>query len=253
MLNRITSSFRLAAVLTAVLLLALQITEAQVMNSASYQLQSDSINVGGGLSSSTNYVQESTVGEIATGPSDSTTYRLRAGYQQMQEVFLSLSVPTDVVMDTDIGGLTGGTSNGSTTVTVITDSPSGYQLTILAENDPAMQSPDDTIADYSAGGTPDFVFTTTASDAHFGYSPSGVDITSEFRDDGGACGTGSGDVDLACWDGLTTVARAIAESGTANQPTGATTTVNFRVGIGSSGGKLAGVYIATSTLTALPL
>lgn len=253
MLERLTSSFRLAIVLTIILFLALQITEAQVMTSTSYQLQSDSINVGGGLSSSTNYVQESTTGEIATGPSDSATYQLRAGYQQMQEVFLSMSVPSDVVMDTDIGGLTGGTSNGSTTVTVTTDSPSGYQLTIVAENDPAMQSPDDTIADYSAGGTPDFTFTTTASDAHFGYSPSGVDIASDFLDDGGTCAVGSGDVDLACWDGLTTSPRAVAESGVSNQPTGATTTINFRVGIGSSGGKLAGVYIATSTLTALPL
>lgn len=253
MLNRISSSLSLAAVLTLLFFLFLQIGTAQVMTSPSYQLQSDSINVGGGLSSSTSYVQESTVGEIATGPSDSTTYSLRAGYQQMQEVYLSMSVPADVVMDNDIGGITGGTSNGSTTVTVITDSPAGYQLTIIAENDPAMQSPTDTIADYSAGGTPDFIFTTAATDTHFGYSPSGVDIVQAFLDDGGTCGVSNGDTALACWDGLTTTSRLIAQSGGANQPAGATTTVNFRVFVGGSAPVEAGLYIATSTLTALPL
>lgn len=253
MLDRITSSLGLAVVLTLIFFLCLQTGIAQVMTSPSYQLQSDSVNVGGGFSSSTSYVQESTVGEIATGPSDSATYSLRAGYQQMQEVYLSMSVPPNVDMDTEIGGLTGGTSNGSTTVTIITDSPAGYQLTITAENNPAMQSPTDTIADYSAGGTPDFAFTTTAADAHFGYSPSGVDIVQAFLDDGGTCGVSIGDTALACWDGLTTSSRLIAQSGGANQPSGATTTINFRVGIGGGAGVEAGLYIATSTLTALPL
>lgn len=234
-------------------LFSLELLEAQVMTSPSYEIQSDSVNVGGGLSTSSSYVQESTVGEIATGPSDSTSFSLRAGYQQMQEVYLSLSTPNDVDMDPALGGLTAGTSNGSTTVTVITDSPTGYQLTIEAENSPAMQSPTGSIADYAPVGAADFLFTTDVSDVHFGFSPAGVDITSAYLDDGDECGVGGLDTALACWDGLSTTPTTIAQSGTPNQPSGATTTIHFRVGIGGGTGVEAGVYTATTTITALPL
>lgn len=226
---------------------------AQVMQSASYQIQSDSINVGGGLSSSTNYNIESTSGEIATGPSSSATYELRAGYQQMQEVYMSLTGASAVVMSPSIPGVTGGTANGSTTVTVTTDSPSGYQLTIESSNNPSMQKGSDTIADYSPAGNPDFIFTTSASDSHFGFTPEGVDIVQRFKDDGGFCNTSTGDVTLACWDGLSTSAVVISSNTSANQPSGATTTINFRVGVGGSVIQAPGAYVATTTLTALPL
>lgn len=250
-----STTFLYAAPLTVIAVLLLQVAGAQVRTSTSYQLQSDSINIGGGFSSSTGYRQESTVGEIATGPSDSATYSLRAGYQQMQEVYLSLTTTGDVSMTPELPGLTGGTSNGSTTFTVITDSPSGYQLTIEAENDPAMQSLTGTIADYNAGAEPDFSFTTGASDAHLGYTPEGVDIAPAFLNDGGnVCDNGGlFDAHLACWEGLSTTATVIAEDTGSNHPAGATTTVYFRVGIGSSAGVNAGLYTATTTVTALPL
>ena len=190
---------------------------------------------------------------MATGPSDSTSYSLRAGYQQMQEVFISLAVSGDVVMSPDLPGLTGGTSNGSTTFTVITDSPSGYQLAVAAENSPAMQSGANSIADYSAGANPDFSFLIGSTDAHLGFSPQGVDVVQEFLDDGGTCNTGSLNTSLACWDGLSTSDRVFASGLSANHPDGATTTLNFRVGIGSSAGVEAGLYTATTTVTALPL
>jgi hypothetical protein len=244
-----------SAVMTLIILAVLQVGIAQVRTSSNYQVQSDSINVGGGLSNSASYTQESTVGEIATGPSDSTTYSLRAGYQQMQEVFLSLSGGGDVTMSPDLPGLTGGTSNGSTTFTVITDSPSGYRLTIASENNPAMQRDGGgaTIADYSAGGDPDFSFATAGTDAHFGFSPDGIDIVQDFLDDGGACNIDSLNTSLACWEGLSTTDTTVAEATNANHPNGATTTINFRVGIGGSAGVETGVYTATTTVTALPL
>lgn len=251
----IQTSFFLATFLTAVIFVFINVTAAQVMTSSSYQLQSDSVNVGGGLSSSTSYVQESTVGEVATGPSDSTTYSLRAGYQQMQSVYLSMSDADNVVMDTALGGFAGDASNGSTTVTIITDSPSGYQLTITAENSPAMQREGGggSIADYDAGGVADFTFTYADSEALFGFSPSGVDIVQAFKDDGGNCNVDSGDTLLACWDGLSTSDTNIAESGIPNHPDGATTTIYFRVGVGAIAGTVSGFYTATATLTALPL
>jgi len=243
-----------ALILTAVTISVLAVVSAQTRSSNNYQLQSDSINVGGAYATSTSYQSESTMGEAATGPSDSTSYALRAGYQQMQTVFISLDITGDVVLSPGLPGITGGESNGSTTATVVTDSPSGYQLSITAENDPAMQSAVGTIADYDAGAEPDFTFTTGGGDAHFGFSPEGVDIVSAFLDNGiGSCNTGTDDTALACWDGLGTAPTAIAEGAGANQPNGATTSIKFRVGIGSGAGVSVGVYTATTTVTALPL
>lgn len=245
--------FKQASVATVIVISILQVGSAQVRSSTNYQLQSDSINIGGGLATSTSYTQENTIGEVATGPSDSATYALRAGYQQMQEVYLSLTVSGDVTMSPDLPGVTGGTSNGSTTFTVLTDSPAGYQLTIEAENEPAMQSGAYTIADYDAGAEADFSFITGSADAHLGFTPEGIDITQAFLDDGGTCGIDTGDTSLACWDGLSTTSQLIAIGSGSNHPAGATTTVHFRVGIGSGAGVMAGVYTATTTVTALPL
>lgn len=243
-----------ALVLTLVMLYLLMVADAQVRSSTNYQIQSDSINVGGGFSSSTSYTQESTFGEVATGPSDSTSFSLRAGYQQMQEIYISLSTTGDVTMSPALPGLSGGTANGSSTVTVITDNVAGYQLTLTAEGEPAMQSGVGTIADYDAGAEPDFSFLIGSSDAHFGFSPQGVDVVPAFLDDGASiCGTGSSNTALACWDGLATTSTVVAEGTDSNHPSGATTTINFRVGIGGNAAVTAGVYTATTTVTALPL
>lgn len=250
----ITTSF--ALVLTTLALSVLSIGFAQVRSSTNYQLQSDSINIGGGLSSSTNFVQESTVGEIATGPSDSSSYSLRAGYQQMQEVFLSLVPPSSVLMDPDISGIGGGTSNGSTSFNVVTDSPSGYQVTITAEDDPAMvrNGGSETIEDYPATATPDFSFTFGSAEALFGITAEGPDIHSTFRDNGALCNVGIGDTIDACWRGLNEQNNIVVARDTdANIPAGATTTLKFRVGVGSTAGVIAGTYVATTTITALPL
>ncbi|MCA9365505.1 hypothetical protein KC723_01295 [Candidatus Kaiserbacteria bacterium] len=233
----------------------ISVSYAQVRSSGNYQIQSDSINFGGGLSNSASYELESTGGEIATGPSDSNSYSLRAGYQQMQEVYLSMTAPSNVFMTPDIGGLVGGESNGSTSVNVMTDSPSGYSLTIVAENNPAMQKGVDTIADYSpVAADPDTWFATGATEAHFGFSPYGPDTVTRFLEDSGSCNQVAGSASTtACWDGLSTSEAMIATDTNANHPTGATTTVYFKVGVGGSVGLTAGYYYATTTLTALPL
>ena len=70
-----------------------------------------------------------------------------------------------------------------------------------------------------------------------------------------SCGddTGSGEL-LRCWNGLSTAADVVAESTSANQPSGATTTLHFKVGIDSGAAAVTeGVYTATTTLTAIPL
>ena len=231
-------SLAVALILTPVMLLFLDLAGAQVMESGSYRLQSDSINFGGGLSTS----------------SSSASYNLKAGYQQMQQVYLALTGAENVTLSPSIPGVTGGVSNGSTTVTVVTDSASGYELTITTASEPALQSDLDTIADYApAGANPDFTFTTDASDSHFGYSPHGVDTASRFLDNGAACNLGSGNTLGACWDGLSTTTETIALATGGNHPLGATTTIYFRVGVGGSALQTGGTYVATTTITALPL
>jgi hypothetical protein len=138
-------------------------------------------------------------------------------------------------------------------VMVVTDSAAGYQLLIAAEGSPAMQKGAYSIADYVPVGVPDFNFALGASDAHFGYTPEGVNVVQRFLDDSIDCGVGSGNTILKCWDGLSTSDVVIAQSAGANQPNGATTTINFRVGVGGSVIQSPGVYTATTTLTALPL
>ena len=239
---------------TIVVMALLRVSDAEVMSSSHFKIESDSVNVGGGNSSSTNYVQESTVGEVATGISSSTNYQVGAGFQQMQETYIAMRGGGSVTMGPSIPGVTGGTATGSTAVNVVTDSPAGYQLTIAAANSPAMKHGADTIADYvPATSTPDFTFTITAADAYFGFSPKGSDVVNRFRDNGSSCGVGSLTTVGACWDGLSLTGKVIAQGAASNVPSGATTTINFKVGIGGSVVQPPGTYVATTTVTALAL
>lgn len=244
----------LAAVLmTTITLACVQVVSAQVMKSDNFSIQSDSINIGGGLSVSDSFSLESTAGEIATGDSESDTYQLRAGFQQMQEVFISLTGAATVDLSPSIGGVTGGVANGSTTVTVVTDSPSGYLLSIIAESAPAMQSGSNTLEDYVPVSVADLEFLYGIDDALFGFSPTGVDVVDAFRDDGLICGGGVSNPEK-CWAGLSsTTATVLASRSGANHPLGATTTIHFRIGVGTAALPAPGLYIATTTLTALPL
>lgn len=241
--------------LTVLIVSSLNIGWAQVMSSPSYQMQSDSVNIGGGNSGSGNYLLESTAGEIATGESASDSFRIFAGFQQMQGSYISLSSTGDVALSA-IQGVSGGFSTGSTTMTVITDNVAGYQLTIEAEGDPAMQSETDSIADYVpvASPDPDFTFTTDASDSHFGFSPEGADLVQRYLDATGLCNqSGGSDTNDACWDGLSTTPRTIATGSGSNHPTGADTVIEFQVGIGGSVNQTVGSYTATTTVTAIAI
>ena len=250
----VTRSFQKAFVGTVVILCVLSVSNAQVMQSSNYRMQSDSVNSGGGLSTSTNYGMEDTVGETATGIATSSNYQLKAGYQQMQEVYISLSAPANVVMSPSLGGLTGGVSQGTTSFSVVTDSAAGYTVTIQSATSAAMRSGNNVINDYVPGGAvPDFIFTTNSTQKHFAYSPQGADIAQRFQDSGGVCGVAGSDTSGRCWDGLRTTPVEIVRRTSSNHPLGATTTVLFSVGIGGNVGVPPGQYIATTTVTALAL
>ena len=173
----------------------------------------------------------------------------------MYETYLSMTSAADVTLTPAIGGVTGGTANGSTAVTVTTDSVAGYELSIKASSSPALSSMLDDFTDYTtaSAGVPDYTFTIVATSSEFGFSPEGDDIYSKYKDNGSACNTGSGDTSDKCWESLSTTNELIAKSTTANHPNGIQTTIKFRAQSGSSHIQIAGDYTATTTITAIAL
>jgi len=71
-----------AVLVIACILVGAPFAYAYVAAGTNYRLQFDSLNFSGGLSTSTNYTQESTAGEVGTGGLTGTAYNLKAGYQQ---------------------------------------------------------------------------------------------------------------------------------------------------------------------------
>ncbi|GIW68374.1 MAG: hypothetical protein KatS3mg099_322 [Candidatus Parcubacteria bacterium] len=232
---------------------AARVAFGAVMQSPSYRIQSDSINFGGVPSSGASYNLRDTLGEVATGESQSGTYRMHAGFQQMQEIYLAMSAANDITLAPALGSVTGGISNGTTSVTVKTDNPAGYLLQISAEQSPAMVrvGGGGSIDDYPTNTPLDPTFSIPAQRAVFGLSADGVDVAADFLYNGASCGSGS-DAAATCWTGLSTTTRTIAQRPNANHPAGTQTTLHFRVGIAANAMTPTGVYHATTTLTLLP-
>jgi len=152
---------------------------AYVASSTNYRLQSDSVNVGGILSTSTNYKIEDTLGETATGESTSTSYKLRAGYQQMQGTSISISISSapDIVMDPLT--ISQDTSVGSVTWSVATDNAPGYILSVKAASSPALSdsSTGESFADYTET-SPGVKEQWSVNNAYeFGFSAFGSDVS----------------------------------------------------------------------------
>jgi hypothetical protein len=226
---------------------------ADYMGSSTYKIQSDSLNFGGVNSSSDNYKLDDTLGEVGTGDSNSANYYMHAGFLQMQESYISISSPTDLVMDS-MGGLSGGSSEGTISWQVVTDNTAGYSMSISATTTPALKSTLDQIDDYTpAGADPDFTFTNPADSSSFGFSPEGTEASSRFRDNGLICNAGVLETPSKCWDGLSTTPKVIAGSTTSNMPAGGTVTVRFRAESGANHIQTSGDYNVTITATAVTL
>lgn len=226
---------------------------ASVMQSGSYQIQSDSINIGGIDSSSENYNSQDTIGGVGTGRSSSASYALSAGYQQIANSSISITSPSDVSLSQISGA--GSSSSGTASWTVTTTSAAGYSLSVSASTDPALKtSGSASFDDYAPQGSdPDFAFSVDADKSAFGFTVEGDDIATRFKDDGAACNVGSGDTASACWDGFSTTPATIASRSSANSPAGTATTLRFKAAVGASKSQTAGTYTATITVTALAL
>jgi len=251
--NLITTFFQ--SIFATILILSLfNLAIAEERKSDNFAIFEDSINFGGGYSESDKYSLESTGGEIATGRSESDNFKLQSGYQAMNEVYLSLKTEEMVTLLPELGGVSGGVSDGELEVVTTTDNPAGYELLIKAETSPAMKKGIDTIADYEteASNVPDFAFEVKEGLAAFGYSVQGSDVISFWKNDGSECGIGSNSTARTCWFGASTTQQSIAQGNT-NHPDGATTTVYFRVGVGSDANVSGGNYQAVMTITALAI
>lgn len=226
---------------------------ADYMQSSTYRIQSDSLNIGGADGSSATYKLNDTLGEIGTGDSNSSSYYMHAGYWQMQESYIAISNPTDLVM-TSMSGLSGGSSEGTMSWVVTTDNVAGYSMTIASTTTPALKSALDSISDYTpAGVDPDYNFTNLPANSSFGFSPEGTEAISRFKDNGSQCNIGTFETSGKCWDGLSTTPKAIAGSSTSNHPSGSTVTTRFRAESGVDHIQTSGVYNVTITATATTL
>lgn len=225
---------------------------AYVASSTNYRLQSDSINFGGGLSTSSSYLIEDTIGEIGTGNSSSTSYNLHAGYQQMDsEVYIAVSTTGNVTLTPTLNALAGGQANGGTDVTVTTDNPAGYTLTAQASGNPAFTSSQDSMLNYTpSAAVPDFSWGITSIISRFGFSVEGNDTAQRFLDNGAVCGSGSGNVSDSCWDGVTPSPVTVATRSNGNHPSGTATRLKFRAEIGQDKVQKPGSYSASITVTA---
>ena len=239
-------------ILVAIFSLTAMPAWAYVMSSTNFEIQRDSINFMGGLGTSTSYDLESTGGEIGTGISTSTTYDLNAGYQQMDTTtYVTISVSQSSITLPGITSESGGTSNGTNTVTVRTNNSAGYTLQIKAASSPALISGANSFADYvKAGANPDFTWgAPAANSSFFGFTPEGNDLVQYYRDDGVTCNTGLLDTSSACWDSLSTGNKTIAQSSAADTG-GRSTVTRFRAEAGTSSNKATGSYSASVTMTA---
>lgn len=227
------------------------LAHAYVAAGTNYRLQFDSINFGGGLSSSANYTQESTFGEVSSGELTGTTYNIKAGYQQMAASSISITSPSDIALGSISGSAE--TANGSALWTVTTDSTGGYTLAIKASTNPALQSSGGNFTDYTPStSAPDYTWSVSSADAVFGYTVDGTDTATRFLDNGTSCNaSGGGVTSSTCWDGFSTSNVTIASATSANSPSGTDTTVSVKAETGSSANQAAGSYTATLTVTAL--
>lgn len=162
-----------------------------------------------------------------------------------------------------LNGITGGTANGSTTVVVQTNSPTGYTMQIAFFDNSTAQTMlgrvtnSQSIRDYpSAAGQPTFLFSTASTAAVFAYSVSAAlssDLDGSFLNNGSACNSGTGYTADRCWMEPATTTFQVIDRAT-EATTGATTTLLFRVHVPNNPnpGLVIDTYTATATLTVAP-
>jgi hypothetical protein len=183
---------------------------------------------------------------------DSDTFTVR---QQITAEVSIEAAAADVTMSPNIQGISGGISSGTTTVTVATSDPDGYELSIRFADNIAMQAEGSAsyIENYDDGGTADYNFAVAGGESAFALSASSTSVVSELLNNGSACGSGTAHAGH-CWtmeaNASTTAFKLVDRT---SSTAGEQTTIAFRVGVGANPipSVPAGFYNATATLTAI--
>ncbi len=190
-----------------------------------------------------------------------------------QDIIGETSFIVDAVNTTlsgSLNGITGGTANGSTTVVVQTNSPTGYTMDIAFFDNGTLQTMEgeitgsSAIRDYPASSTgsttnpfePSFLFSTASTAAVFAYTMSAADssdLDQSFLNNGTICNSGGGYTVDRCWMTPATTTFQIIDRDT-DAVTGATSTLHFRVHVPNNPnpGLVVDTYTATATLTVAP-
>lgn len=135
-----------------------------VMSSTNYSIYADSIGFGGINSTSTSYNLQDTVGGSPAGFSSSSSYEIRSGYQSMEQGSLSVSIDNTSL---NLGTLSESSVNSaSTTVTVNTDSATGYTLSIGSAGSSPITAVSDIDGSVTAGSE-EYGLAVTGTDKYF--------------------------------------------------------------------------------------
>ncbi len=98
------------------------------MSSAHYEISSDYIGVGGGVSTSTSYSLSDAISNLSAGIVSSTTYEVQGGFVSNDAGLISLILSSDIV---SLGTLSSASvKTGSVIATVTTDQSTGFTLSI---------------------------------------------------------------------------------------------------------------------------
>lgn len=198
--------------------------------------------------------------KISRGQADTTPeFRIR---QTILAESSFLVDPVNVTMAGSINGLTGGNATGTTQFAVLSNNAAGYRVEIDFFDNGTPQAmigdvdQNESIRNYlgDVGGFPSYNFTTNAG-AQFAYSvvsSSTQDTADAFLHNGSnACNTPLGsDLGERCWKSPSVTPFEIVNRGSA-APTGATTTLQFRVHVPNAAtpALTAQTYTATATLS----
>jgi len=109
-------------------MLMLPISVLAAMSSTNYMIYADSLETGGGLSSGGGYNLEDTIGEGIISGSVGSNYTIKAGYQAMVLGSLALNIDNYTLNLGDLS--TTEIKSASTTITITTDSASGYSASV---------------------------------------------------------------------------------------------------------------------------
>jgi hypothetical protein len=149
---------KIALLLAAIAALWYPATTLAFMSSTNFQIISDTIGLGGGISSSTSYLVNGTLSSTAVGIVSSTSYRVMGGFQSTDSGSISLSISSASL---DLGTLSTSQVNSAATVaTVSTDAATGYTLSIGSVAGTSLTA----VADGSVtAGSPEYGLTTSGS------------------------------------------------------------------------------------------